>query len=367
MTALAGYWTFAERPARLACTRMLEAQQSYGAKNAVWDTGPIALGRRLFETTPEEKFDRAPEILDDLVIAADVRLDNRAELLRDLAIPSGRTAGWPDSRILLFAYRAWGDGFVDRLLGDFAFLLWDGGRGRLMMARDFLGQRPLHYHQGSGFVAMASMPQGLHALAEIPKKVDASSVTDFLGLMPETDGRSFFEGVQRLLPGHFAIVTQSGVQLQRYWNPSPRPLLLRTPDDYTDAIREQLDRAVSARLNGCADVGSHLSGGLDSSAVAATAARHLAATGRVTAFTAVPREGYDGAIPTGRFGDERAHAAAVAALYPNMDHVLVGSGGRSPPSIATCNCSSGPSSIFATASGSTRFSTPANSARCASC
>jgi len=91
-----------------------------------------------------------------------------------------------------------------------------------------------------------------------------------------------------------------------------------------------LDQSVKCRLRGVNDVGAHLSGGLDSSAVAATAARLLAPSGgRVIAFTAVPREGYDGPVPRHRFADEGHHAAATAALYPNMEHVLVRSEGKS--------------------------------------
>ena len=96
-------------------------------------------------------------------------------------------------------------------------------------------------------------------------------------------------------------------------------------------LRDLLEKAVSCRLRGTGDVGAELSGGFDSGAVVATAARLLAPTGRrVIAFTSVPREHYDGPAPPNRIIDEGTHAAATAALYPNVEHVLVRNEGHSP-------------------------------------
>src|SRR5262249_35095995 len=106
---------------------------------------------------------------------------------------------------------------------------------------------------------------------------------------------------------------------------------LPRPEDYSEALRELLDQAVSCRLRGTGDVGASLSGGFDSGAVVATAARLLAPSGRrVIAFTGVPREGYEGPAPPGRIIDERANAAATAALYPNVEYVVVRNEACSP-------------------------------------
>ena len=96
-------------------------------------------------------------------------------------------------------------------------------------------------------------------------------------------------------------------------------------------LRELLDQAVSCRLRGGGDVGAFLSGGLDSGAVVATAARILAPANRkIVAFTSVPRKGYDGSAPPQHIIDERVHAAATASLYPNVEHVIVPNEGCSP-------------------------------------
>jgi asparagine synthase (glutamine-hydrolysing) len=334
MTALAGMLSFAGRPGLSgACERMLRAQRMYGNdKPVTWADGRIAMGRDLYPLLPEDRFDTGPVVMEDqFALVADIRLDNRDQLWRDLNLPLSDLARQSDATVLMAALARWGDAAVDRLAGDFAFAFWNRATRRLLLARDFLGQRPLHFHSGSDFLAFASMPKGLHVLPEIPPRPDQDMVAEFLALVPEKTGRSFYEQVECVPPGHFSIVTANGITTHRYWNPKPAPLILRTAADYHEAVRDRLDHAVAVRLRGAEGlVGAHLSGGMDSSTVAATAARLMAPDGAVVAFTAVPRAGYDGEVPSHRFGDEGPLAAAVAALHSNMEHVLVRSGGRSP-------------------------------------
>ena len=337
MTALAGYWSFSGRPdVGRTCERMLQAQQVYAPdpkSAATWSDRDVAIGRRLFRQLPEDRFDRAPIVSAEgrRVLVADVRLDNRDELAAALGIPAAEAKTMADSAILMAALDRWDEEAVDRLEGDFAFALWDSERQRLVLARDFMGQRPLHFHRGADFVALASMPKGLHALAEVPPAPDRAMLARFLALMPEGGTGTFFAGVERVPSGAVCVVTRAGISTRRYWQPSGTILRLERDEDYEEAVRAALDRAVAVRLRGAEQgVGAHLSGGLDSSAVAATAARLLGSSGNVAGFTAVPREGYDGAIPHGRFGDEGPLAAAVAARYPNLEQVLVRTNGRSP-------------------------------------
>src|SRR5262249_52522444 len=177
----------------------------------------------------------------------------------------------------------------------------------------------LHYHRGNKFFAFASMPKGLHAIPKVPYAPDEERIAEFLVPMPETGAQSFFLGIERVESGHFVEVTLNGVAARRHWQPSRRRISLRRSEDYSEALRNLLDQAVRCRLRGQQEIGAFLSGGLDSGAVAATAARLLAPSGRVIAFTAVPREGYDGPAPRNRVVDEGTYAAATAALYPNME------------------------------------------------
>ena len=335
MTALAGLWHFDGRPdAAQNCARMLAAQEVYGRHDgAQWSDGDVALGRRLMRVLPEDDFDRQPLIGGGgrYVLVADTRLDNREDLAAALGIPPQQASTLCDASILLAALERWGELCLDHLVGDYAFAFWDGTRRRLLLARDPLGQRPLHYHRSKRLFAFASMPKGLHALSEVPYAPNEERIAECLALMPETGSQSFFQGVERVQPGHVVLITSEGLSSRRHWQPSATRLQLRRPEDYSEALRALLDQAVKCRLRGTGDVGVYLSGGLDSGAVAATAARLLANSDRrIVALTGVPREGYDGPVPRNRIINEGPLAAATAALYPNIDHVVVPNQGGSP-------------------------------------
>jgi asparagine synthase (glutamine-hydrolysing) len=336
MSAVAGLWRLDGRPdAGEGCARMLAAQAIYGPHHsAQWCDGPVALGRRLTRLLPEDVNDRQPLVGGGgrHVVVADLRLDNREELAAALAIPGERARTLCDAAILLVALGRWGDACVEHLVGDYAFAQWDGAERRLLLARDPLGRRPLHYYRSPRLLAFASMPKGLHALADVPYAPDEEHVAEFLALLPQSGSHSFFREVERVEPGHVVTVTAERVVTRRFWEPKRTTLRLKSAADYADALRSHLDTAVRCRLRGASRaVGAHLSAGLDSPAVAATAARLLAPSGgRVVAFTSVPREGYDGFSSHQQIGDEGPLAAATAALYPNMEHVLVRTSGRSP-------------------------------------
>lgn len=339
MTALAGFWSWsAALPAAEAvtrCTAMLGALRSYGPHcTAHWQASGLAMGRCLYRLLPEDRHDTAPQISSDgrFVLIADVRLDNRDELIATLGLEPVVAAACCDAAIVLAAFQRWDEACVDHLVGDFAFAVWDAQQQRLILARDYLGQRPLYFHEGDGFFALASMPKGLHVLPGIARVPDEKRVAEFLLGLPEQGASCFFTGIRALASGHLAVVTQSGVSLRRYWDPQPHLLQLADSDAYAKALRAHLDQATAARLRGCnGHVGAHLSAGLDSSAVAATAARLLSASGgKVSAFTAVPRTGYDGPEVAGRLINEGPLAAATAAMHPAIEHILVAGTACSP-------------------------------------
>lgn len=334
MTAIAGILRhdgFAD--AAMVCERMLTVQAMYGPHDqSQWSDGDVSLGRRLYRVLPEDLFDRQPvESPSGRVLVADVRLDNRAELASALDISPGLASEMADSALLSAAWDKWEDRCGDHLLGDYAFAVWDKRRRRLVLMRDPLGERPLHYHQAGGFIAFASMAKGLHSLEEVPREPDEGFAAAFAALLIDQGADTFFKGVQRVEPGCMVIAQGGSIRSSRWWNPSRRTLRLKSTDDYVEALRAQLDEAVRQRfrrLEGA--VGSHLSSGWDSSAVSATAARVLPPRDRLQAFTAAPRLGYDGPPRPRRIGDESILAAVTAAQYPNIEHITVRATKRSP-------------------------------------
>jgi asparagine synthase (glutamine-hydrolysing) len=335
MTALAGYWHFAgAEGAGRVCARMLAAQTVYGEEDGSWDDGAgVALGRRIYRRLPEDRHDRGParSAASGTVLVADVRLDNREDLASELRIDRGELGRTCDAQLVAAALDRWGDAALDRLVGDFAFAAWLPREQKLLLARDPVGNRPLHYHRGEAFFAFATMPKGLHALPEVPYALNIARVADFLALTHSVGPETFFSAIERVQAGHAVSVTRVGLDVRRYWNPPLTPLRLSS-EDYVQAAREALDRSVAVRLRGAgATVASHLSAGLDSSAVTATAARLIGAGGGgVAAFTAVPGAHSRRLTPPGRFADESSLASATASHYENVEHILVPTPGRSP-------------------------------------
>lgn len=335
MTALAAYVCGAghdrgSSDAAACCARMLDGQTIYGHASRCRSLGPAALGRRLWATLPEDAHDQGPLSGGDgrFLLCADVRLDNRDELAAALALP-GPLRETSDAAIVHAAYARWGRDAFARLYGSFAIMIWDEGEQSLTLVRDIMGERPLHYHLGAGFVAAASMPKGLHALSSVPYAAHDAAMADFLALLPETGTESFFAGIERVLPGDVTVIDRQGrVTSTPYWQPPEAPLDFARDSEYVDAARAALDAAVACRLRRAGGgIGTHLSAGLDSSGVTATAAR-LAAPDQVLAFTAAPLRAF--ACPPNRLGDESSLAAAVAAQYANITHCVIRAGDRSP-------------------------------------
>lgn len=266
-------------------TAMVEPLRPCGPDGVgLWQSGSVGLGLTLLATTPELQAEPQPVVhaATGCAIVADVRLDNREELLAALGLPAEMAVG--DAGLILAAYLAWGEGCVARLQGDFAFILWDPRGGALLIARDPFGLRPLYYHWSAGrLFACASTVRSLLTLPDVPRQINEARIADFLVLHLEgiDHTSTFFSAVYRLPPAYAALITPVGMRLWRYWAPEPQTeLRLPSNDAYAEAFREVFTAAVRSRLRSVGPVGVALSGGLDSSSVAAVAAELLAEAGR---------------------------------------------------------------------------------------
>jgi len=305
---------------------MLEALKAYGSSPAISVDDGFSCGRLLFSILPEDAFDHQPLERGRYRLVADVRLDNRSDLAASLGISSPELKRLSDADLLFEALLRWGSNAAEKLIGEFAFALWNESDKSLLLGRDLFGHRPLYFHEGSEFFAFATMPSGLHALPAIPREFDPESMADELALLNFAGTRTHFRGIQRVLPGHVVRITRGGVTAERYWQ---MPLGDGRPPnaaDYEEGLRCVVDLAVKEQLRSTQQaVGAQLSGGLDSSVVTATAAR-LFDPGKVIAFTAAPREGFDGPAPGATIADESHLAAQTASLYGNIEHVIVNKG-----------------------------------------
>jgi asparagine synthase (glutamine-hydrolysing) len=282
--------------------------------------GALALGHTALNTTPESLHETLPftHCETGCVITADLRLDNRDELIAALGLDTkGRVIG--DGEIVLAAYLRWGEDCPIRLLGDFAFAVWDPRKRHLFCARDQMGMKQLIWHRTEAKVfAFASEQQAVLLAASVPNRINEGRIADFLEEYLEgIDYTStFFEEVFRLPPAHCLTVSADRFDLRRYWTLEPGPeLKLASDEDYAQAFLEVFTEAVRSRLRCNSPVGSMLSGGMDSGSVVAVASRLLAAQGRgpLHTFSGV------GPDPENCIETRTIHAAlAVPGLQPTL-------------------------------------------------
>ncbi len=231
------------------------------------------MGHALLKTRQEDVQQPITVPAGSLTIVADAVIHNRAELSRQLRDTPWLTTPACDAALLLAGYERWQTGILDRANGDFAFLIYDGSRRVLFAARDPFGVKPLFFSEQTEFVAFASEPKQLLALPGVAKDIDDLVVGEYLFKKFEDVTRTFHRDVKRLTPASYLIATRERVSETRYWNPDPLDeLSFPKPQDYLDRFRTLLRRAVRNRTDSDFAVVSQLSGGLDSSCIAITAA-----------------------------------------------------------------------------------------------
>ncbi|MES2441565.1 MAG: asparagine synthetase B family protein [Pseudomonadota bacterium] len=250
-----------------------------------------------------------------LSLFVEARLDERERLREALGLEGDARS---DPALVAAAYDRWGPAAHERLYGEFALALWDEGQRSLTLARDAVGVRALFYHFDGRAVRFATALHHLLAMAGVPRELDELRVTDFLVGATDAPERTLYRDILRVPAGGTATFREGSCRTGRYWTlDTIAPVRLARDEDYADAARDLLDRAVASRLPAAGAVAAMLSGGYDSAAVTATAAR-LRGAQRLTAFTRVA-----GAPHPYREFDEQAFAGLVAARYANIDWVVV--------------------------------------------
>lgn len=238
-----------------------------------------------------------------LVLMANGEIYNYVELRETLTHAGHRFATESDCETIVHAYEEYGQDFLSHLRGMFAFCLYDTRNKRVILARDRLGEKPLYIYESDDSILFSSELKSL--IKTIPsneRRVDQESLYLYLyyGYVPEP--RSILHGIRRLPPGHYADIdldTRS-VREVLYWNPEEAPTVSNQP---VSTLREEIDRVEEIVIRSDVPVGVSLSGGIDSSVVAALAAR----------YSRVPLHAFSVGYPGYPENDERKAAAQLAA------------------------------------------------------
>jgi asparagine synthase (glutamine-hydrolysing) len=230
-----------------------------------------------------------------VVVVCNGEIDNHRELRSWLAARGVRVPQATDVAILPFLYRELGDAFVERLVGVFAIGLWDPRRDRLLLARDRAGERPLFFRARAGKAVFASELSALVAISPEPPALDPDALAGYLRFGSFASPATPFVGVEKVGPAEIVVIDAAGVHRRRWWR-WRTPGQARPADEQEvtlDRFDERFRQAVSRQTDVEAPSGVFLSGGVDSSLIAAVA-RSVRPALPLPAFTLrFPVESYD--------------------------------------------------------------------------
>ena len=273
MSGFAGIYNLDGRPIDPALlTRMTDSIAYRGADGVgQWIGGAVGLGHRMLRTTPESLLEQQPLLHEtgDLCLVLDGRVDNRDELKAALEARGVRLRTDTDAEIVLRAYECWGEDCPKRIVGDFAFAIWDGRKRQLFCARDCLGIKPFYYYtDGRTFLCGSELRQ-LFEDPTVRRRPNEGMIGEYLASAITDKEETLYRDIFRLPPAHFLILRPGYLRKERYWDIDPtRAIQYRTDAEYAEHFLEIFTEAVRCRLRSYGPVGTELSGGVDSSSIA---------------------------------------------------------------------------------------------------
>ncbi len=274
MSGIAGIYNLDGRPVDPELLRRMTGAIAHRGPDGEghWTSGAVGLGQRMLHTTPESLRERQP-LLDEtgnLCLVLDGRVDNREELKEALESRGARLRDDTDAELVLRSYEVWGEESPAKIIGDFAFAVWDGRKHQLFCARDILGVKPFYYHYSRSIFLLGS---DLRSLLDslIPKReLNENMVGEYLACSINDREETLYKDIFRLMPASFLVINSENVRKKKYWDINPQKRIqYRADDEYGDHFADLLKESVKCRLRTITPIGAELSGGIDSSSVVA--------------------------------------------------------------------------------------------------
>jgi asparagine synthase (glutamine-hydrolysing) len=248
----------------------------FGSRFFVQDR--VALGHRRLSIIDLSEAGSQPMQSGSLWIVFNGEIYNFPELRDELEKQGCQFTSHSDTEVLLHGYRTWGSRLCERLEGMFAFAIYDEATSGLFVARDHVGQKPLHYAVVDGCFIAASEIKAIHSLVGHQLPMRRESFLDYLVYDYVPEPNTWYRDVRCTLPGHFMEVRHAGgridIQESRYWSyvpPVDPPPISKA--DALELMNEQIQRSVKSHLLSDVEVGALLSGGVDSGSIVATASQ----------------------------------------------------------------------------------------------
>ncbi|SFW19092.1 asparagine synthetase B family protein [Chitinophaga sancti] len=275
----------------------------------VWTNQYIALAHFKLAMNVSELQQQVPLETEDLVITADIRLDNRHSLLQKTGAP----AQCSDLVLLQHAWNKWKEACVAHLEGEFAICIWDKTRQQCFLATDHIGFRTLYYYDSPEVFIFCSEQKGVEAFKPTPARFNEVSLIEYY-FRQSCPAATYDADVWNLCGGNTLILANGIMSIRKYWEPAGGRYKFRKDEDWYECLKALLYEAVSNRLNTDKPIGITLSGGLDSSAVACVLADVLQKKNKALhAFSAILPEKHH---PEEE--DERYYIDVIGRHCPNL-------------------------------------------------
>ncbi len=313
MSAIVGIIRFDGAPIPHGLVQAMTASLSHRGPDGQshWSGGVVALGHAMLHTTPESLEEAQPlaNESDSRVLTLDGRVDNWAELRRELLAAGAVLRDRSDAELVLRAYEQWGEACLRRIEGDFAFVIWDAHAQRAFCARDPTGNKPFHYCWNGSDFAFASELHALMLAPWVKPALNEGMLAEFLAGEWHSTDETLWTGIRRLPAATAMTVDRDGPRLTRYWTPDLHATPgYRTDGEYVEHYRELLFDIVRRMSRSHRPLAMEASGGLDSSAVLAIA-ESLRREGRLLA---PGLEAFTVTVAGDADADEVGHARALS-------------------------------------------------------
>ncbi|MEW9052638.1 MAG: lasso peptide isopeptide bond-forming cyclase [Neobacillus sp.] len=340
MSAIVGLVNFDHNSLnRQNSSSLMKALECFPADDIqAWDGGNVFLGCHAQWITPESIGERLPyyDSNSKLAITADAIIDNRMELFEKLHIKHVDRQSITDSKLILLSYQKWGEETPKYLIGDFAFMIWDERNQTLFGARDFSGTRTLYYHQHKNLFTFSTTIQPLLTMRYIHKQLNEEWLAEFLAISSVVDTVDVsitpYKDIYQIPPSHSITVVRDKLAVKRYCTLSIREhLKFKTSDEYVEAFKGVFDVSIKSRLRTYRNVGSHLSGGLDSGAIVGFAAKHLKKIDKpLHTFSYIPPSDFNDYTPNYLLPDEREFIYSTVQYIGGVNDHYYDFNGRNP-------------------------------------
>ncbi|HEV2462608.1 MAG TPA: asparagine synthase-related protein [Acidobacteriaceae bacterium] len=293
MAGIAGIYCADGRPAEVAELRRMVAAVGHRGPDGIsyWNAGPIAFAHLQFHSAPESLHERQPLILagGEACLVWSGRIDNREELLAELAAQGTVPTDETDPGIASAAYLTWGTDCVQHIVGDFVLALWDASRRRLWCARDYIGIRPFYYFWNGKTFLFGPEIRALLAHPLVSLKVNEGMAGEFLANAITSRDETLYSDIRRLPSGSALTVESGRLRIEPWWRPELGLINYRSDDEYAQHFRHLFDQSIRNQIRCNGPWGIELSGGLDSSSIAVSAREVLrgnrAKDGRILTFS----------------------------------------------------------------------------------